>query len=168
MAGRLGGHSRGARRGTFSFLTSLFESTWPSILSQGGILDTLCLADATVKGGSVVPAHRPCPMLREGLMVVDLGLIHSLLPALGGMCEVGLGSLQPGGLRWDLVLPDAPVKRGTCTLRGLASKKLALQGFVIRVCVCVYAPACAYVCRYMCMSEHIYVEIKKTLSGVIP
>lgn len=77
MAGRLGGHNRGARREAFSFLISLFESAWPSILSQGGILGTLCLADGEVKVGSVVPAHRPCPTLGEGPMV-GLGLIHAV------------------------------------------------------------------------------------------
>lgn len=71
------GTQQGCEERGFSFLISFFESAWPSILSQGGILGTLCLADAEVKGSSVVPAPRPCPTLGEGLMV-GLGLIHTV------------------------------------------------------------------------------------------
>lgn len=73
------------------------------------ILGTLCLADATVKGGSVVPAHRACPVLGEGLMV-DLGLIHTVCFLLWeGRVKLVWDPCSPG-LRWDLGLPDTPVK----------------------------------------------------------
>lgn len=91
MAGRLGGHSRGARRGAFS---SLFESTWPFILSQD--------SGHSVFGRRYSEGWQ-CGTCPQGMSSArgrtDGGSrsdSHSLLPALGGTCEVGLGSLQPG------------------------------------------------------------------------
>lgn len=98
MAGIGGGGRKGLSPGS-SF--SLLEKTSPSVLLQERVLCPLCLSDGTAKTGcsgdcGVCSQAIPSAGVGEGYCA-DAGPgfdSHSLLPAGGGICGIGLGSLQ--------------------------------------------------------------------------